>query len=120
MKTKEILEGNKLIAEFMELEFISTCFVLINSSQRIHKRNLKYNSSWDWLMPVVEKIAKINGCHVLMNPSELAQKTAWVSIEGNKTNSSKKQFHLHKKKLIDATYECIVLFIKWYNETNNK
>ena len=61
-------ENNKLIAKFMHLELIS------NKEYEIKRRDmikqdiaydlpltldeLKYHSSWDWLMPVVMKISR--------------------------------------------------------------
>lgn len=50
-KEQEILEGNKLIADFMGW---------IHHEDKAYDekemRELKHHSSWDWLMPVVEKI----------------------------------------------------------------
>lgn len=43
MKRKGLIEGNKLIAEFMN-----------------HNQGLFYHSSWDELMPVVDKIESIH------------------------------------------------------------
>ena len=50
MNSTEILEGNKLIAEFLNQKLPS------NSDFDIYL----YHSSWDWLMPVVEKIESLN------------------------------------------------------------
>ena len=53
----EILEGNKIIAEFMGLHFHKRGWV---DAQHIDGNyeceELKYHSSWDCIMPVVEKI----------------------------------------------------------------
>lgn len=73
MTQEEILEGNKLIAEFMEVErFSNTAFIYPrcypfviddlnkqNKTRRIQVSDTKYHSSWDWLMPVVERIFKM-------------------------------------------------------------
>src|SRR5688500_16214641 len=56
------LEGNKLIAKFMGQP---TTAEQVNFSadrtaiSRTVDRHFKYHSSWDWLMPVVEKISRI-------------------------------------------------------------
>ena len=42
------MEDNKLIAEFMDLK--STGLSIYKPSE------YKYHTSWDWLMPVIEKI----------------------------------------------------------------
>jgi hypothetical protein len=65
---KEIKEGNKLIADFMGLEFnITDSFnsenyrlpdVYRERFNCSHFDNLHFNYSWDWLMPVIEKICR--------------------------------------------------------------
>lgn len=58
MNSTEILEGNKLIAEFLNQKLPS------NSNFDVYL----YHSSWDWIMPVIDKIeslgfySKISGC----------------------------------------------------------
>ena len=75
MTQEEILEGNKLIAEFMggkEVDWFSERVIMIPYSDEltIHNyfgkakgymldREIKYHSSWDWLMPVLDKIGYI-------------------------------------------------------------
>jgi len=61
-------ENNKLIAEFMHLELISNKEYVIKRRDMIRQDiaynlpftldDLKYHSSWDWLMPVVMKISR--------------------------------------------------------------
>ena len=45
MSENEIIEGNRLIANFLGFEY---------NSQKTYL-NQKYHSSWDWLIPVVAK-----------------------------------------------------------------
>lgn len=65
MSEQEILECNKLIAEFMGGILKSNRFeipkeyIWIPFENLCKISNLKYNSSWDWLMPVVSKISKM-------------------------------------------------------------
>ena len=54
-------QNNKLIAEFMELETPDGVFYEYltkdgNRSKPTHFMLLEYHLSWDWLMPVVQKI----------------------------------------------------------------
>lgn len=51
---KEILEGNKLIAEFMTKDpgVLSRDFKKAGTLE-----SMQYHKSWDWLMPVVGKIS---------------------------------------------------------------
>ncbi len=56
MKTEEVNAGNRLLAEFMTgQKQESTVFFGLNCTAS----GLKYHSSWDWLIPVVEKILNI-------------------------------------------------------------
>ena len=70
-----ISEGNKLIAEFMGLATYQSEHKLgrknkptfvIKDNKHLTIRQVKYHSSWDWLMPVVAKIS--NECE---EPEEL-------------------------------------------------
>lgn len=92
-----------------------------------YSSSMGYHSSWDWLMPVVEKIQEIK----LPIPSmvEVSVKISkgecrifkgeWndglegfinrISYSGNK-----KQY-----TTIEATYLCVVEFIDWYNTNVN-
>jgi hypothetical protein len=61
----ETTENNKLIAEFMGFEPITEEHFLDNGFENdkqmiIDTHDCKYNSSWDWLMPVVQKCYKID------------------------------------------------------------
>jgi hypothetical protein len=47
MKEKEIIEGNKLIAEFMGVKYYQ--------SQEITADLVKYHSSWDWQVSAMAK-----------------------------------------------------------------
>jgi hypothetical protein len=71
MEQTEILEGNKLIAEFMGGKYMPYTegmfghfehfmFPDLQYDENFIKINdLEYYSSWNWLMPVIEKISKI-------------------------------------------------------------
>ncbi len=50
----ELLENNKLIAEFMG--DISSMNAKVSFSKNCGVNDLQYHTSWDWLMPVVESI----------------------------------------------------------------
>jgi len=96
-------EENKLIAEFMGL---------VNSySDKDYTKWMKYNSSWDWLMPVVEQIEHLN-YFVDINHWTSIYKAEWETrdcivtvIDGTKFKN---------------TYKAVVEFIKWYNENKKQ
>ena len=52
------MKDNKLIAEFMGVDYVDIDTYLENNKE------LQYHTSWDWLMPVVQK------CFDIQEPSE--------------------------------------------------
>ena len=74
MEKEIIKENNKLIGEFMG-DIFKTNFTVgsdlipegwLRKLDNMHYGNLKYHSSWDWLMPCIGKIS--NACE---EPEEL-------------------------------------------------
>lgn len=113
MKDKEILEGNKLIAEFMGLRKASY-YTGLNEFQA---EELEYATSYDWLMPVVEKIEDLN-----WNDGKLSEYLHINEIEFNtEGNEFLIPFRITSKSYynniprIELYYEAVIDFIKWYN-----
>lgn len=50
------MKDNKLIAEFMELEVEDGLYYYTTLMDDYKTDTLYFDSSWDWMMPVVEKI----------------------------------------------------------------
>lgn len=96
MNQQEIIEGNKLIAEFIGWQYNSKGF-WEQTIFDFHKE-LKFHKSWDWLMPVVEKI--------LYNTPN-SEKWAIYKISDYVGSID-----------IKSTYKTVIEFIKWYNEKN--
>ena len=103
------METNKLIAEFMRLEIINADIILYALDGIAYPINkLEYHTSWDWLMPVVEKIESDErydvdilqyGTRITDNQKEIVNNIADISFD----------------KKIDHTYDAVVEFIKEYN-----
>ena len=102
------MEDNKLIAEFMGLELEETLnkvMVYARKEQRglikltefYEANELKFHTSWDWLMPVVRKCFEIDepteGQHYFINE-------ALSTMD------------------IEIVYDRVVGFIKEYNQIN--
>jgi hypothetical protein len=95
-------EENKLIAEFMglkepyELPQFGTIRPNGDFKTEFTSAQLKYHSSWEWLMPVVEKILDIS-----------------FQDEGDEED-----FYSIRDCIPDRnhTYKAVVEFIKWYNK----
>ena len=95
-------EGNKLIAEFMGKKFIEDGNSMWDGKVSICVENLEYHSSWNWLMPVVEKIEKTYEVSIIGKECEIADNGyEWKSI-CKSTSESK----------IDAVWQTVVKFIK--------
>jgi len=113
MTSDKIIKGNKLIAEFMGLIQSGKNYIDYRTSDDygIYPiRDLRYHSSWDWLMTVVEKI----------------QLEHFVTIERNSTLIHEDDFHSpiinkpfgygEQESYIQMTYIAVIDFIKWHNK----
>lgn len=69
--------------------------------------NMCFNTSWDWLMPVVEKIESIEGVRFIIERNKVVVLTYAVHPEYfcRKTTETK----------LTTIYNAVVEFIKWYN-----
>lgn len=140
MKEQEIIEGNKLIAEFMGLEWkLHLGRRYLYNHAWIPLENLKYHSSWDWLMPVVEKIETM----VIQVPEkykrgfmkdsteasvsidsfydEREEFKGWTwSVHFNAGNYIADHTGDRIKTKIESIYLAVLAFIKWYNNQPNQ
>lgn len=88
--------------------------------------DLKFHKSWDWLMPVVEKIRN------LVIPEEifgdwpqhvsvtLTHHRCWITVGDNhKIFNQNGDVYSNQEAAttsIEATYNTVIYFIQWYNE----
>ena len=103
------IENNKLIAEFMEFDFTrfendgiiepkkESVFEKFGYTFSIDLEELKFNSDWNWLFPVIFKILSLdkNG-----NSDYLHLKNMPLSVAINR----------------EYVYSKVVSFIQWYNQ----
>ena len=97
-----IQQNNKLIAEFMGVDYID-----IDTYLHDNKR-LKYHASWDWLIPVVEKIEGLtdtNGDAYRFSIDMCNSKIEGTNIE-----------IIGSPYKIDSTYKAVLQFIKQLNK----
>ena len=73
-----------------------------NGKVRIPTSNMKFHSSWDWIMLVIEKIGSMEFDN---NPGlrEYLRTPTW-------------EFDIHIYSKIDDVYNDVVELIKWYNK----
>lgn len=121
------IESNKLIAEFMGWdfkEFKGTLYITsLEGNVYTDLDDLNYNSSYDWIMPVVEKIEMMNigGRNpefFIMYDSRPEFKGWYWNIEVPK--QFKKDCLEREESKIQVVYQAVVEFILWYNENHTK
>ena len=120
MKTNEILQGNRILAEFMGFTPLNKEHTVFSSNDFLYEReqennwfdrDLKFHTSWDWLMPVVEKIeslgydAFINGLYCRITDSGLSD----FEIES-----------LEVACKIEAVFSSCIEFAKWYKNQSKQ
>ena len=126
MTKQQILEGNNLIAEFMGLtpnphDNGKTWAMHTEMTDGVlygdNWINLFYDSSWDYIMPVVEKISTLK-----FRYGRFSTKIVTLSREPYcRIDSTAKSFRNSTYKqtpLIMAVFETVVDFLKWFNEQN--
>lgn len=111
---------NELIAEFMEFidggNYYASSgknpFLDEDGSHRILKSQLKFDTSYDWIMAVIEKIRKdTDGC-ILPGVVFTIKNSKATIKEGKKT------FSCHTINPLNSVYRVVVEYIKWYTKTN--
>ena len=97
------MNDNKLIAEFIAPLGLRTRY-----GGYMPENEMRYDTSWDWLMPVVQKIENLgyeliiaeSRCKINHNTDHSIEEAINIDIIGSK---------------IEATYQAVVEFIKEYN-----
>ncbi len=100
------IESNRLIAEFMggkyipDNEYVFSHFIIGGVVRE--PSYVKYNSSWDWLMPVIEKC--LIYCHEnMLNEWENGFSDSFLSANFNvlfKITTQFIQFHNEQQKVV--------------------
>ena len=114
------LENNRLIAEFMNynLEIVNNevYFTHDDMLESLSDEELHFDTDWDWLMTVVDKIENYNEfTSVLFYPNSCTIiKSREFSADDNYFEISIDSF-----TKIEAVHEAVLEFIKWYNENEN-
>jgi len=124
MTQQYILEGNRLIAIFMGGEFrtdlkfagITSGWINTPANDNIHiaqDYNLKYHKSFDWLIPVIEKI----------NSTKIDNQTIDVIIYKTTchiNNSEQIIIEATGENMIEAVYVAIIQFINQITPNHSK
>ena len=107
---EEIIENNRIIAEFIGLK-------VEDEDERIFINGLgtrlledTFNKSWDWLMQVVEKIESLED-----NRYNIEINNLWCNIYDTKIMDV---FEYMEDSKINSVYGACLEFIKGYNSQN--
>lgn len=71
--------------------------------------DLKFNTSWDWLMPVVEKIESLGYSYDRINADVFINTQEGENVIPNPMDRN-------IMTMLQKTYKAVVEFIKWYNK----
>ena len=128
-----VVENNKLIAEFMEKELSP---ITLEQFRKLKQRDkhlingsfvedLCYHNSWNWLMSVVEKIENLK-TPITNNPNllgkfvnyefHLQNKHIKIYAHGEVTKEIVDLSSSESETKIEAVYKACVKFINWYNK----
>lgn len=112
MKAEEITAGNILLAEFMGRRGKRNkhlFWVNIPGVSWVTDEQLEFDSNWNWLMPVVEKIEEVGGGGFYS-----------VTIIKQRCKIRNEDRDLlftlcdHAESKIESVFQACVLFAKWY------
>jgi len=145
LKDKLLMKNNKLISEFMggkEVDWFAERVIIMPFSDNLNRSNylelsrsylldseVKYHSSWDWLMPVKQKICEIESEHFVLDEFSISENSCCIKAIPIPyiRDSSFISFNVvgdivNGKKLndIDVVYYSIVEFIEWYNQNKTR
>jgi len=106
---RDLRDNNKLIAEFMGMEFGDDGTMCYDDAENRHPPTptdmLAFHTSWDWLMPVIEKIAT----HTLSSTIEMLAEYYYKDGDNQDGLNSIEEFH-----------EAVVMWIKDHNKDINE
>jgi len=108
------MKPNKVIAEFMEVKFDKGNFYnmgydIFSNGNLYRSHELKYHTSWDWLMPVVEKINLLDNYRYTVYIASMDTKIV-DNISGNVIVEIDCKHSIDE--LRQSVYEAVVKFIK--------
>ena len=108
-----IIEGNKLIAEFMGCKYGNNSIIVISTGELwlpyhgiVGIHNLKYHKSWDWLIPVICQCVNKIGIRTIDECTDYEWNLFTTICDMKMTTP------------IKFAFENVITFIKWYNNNN--
>ena len=113
-----ISEAETLYSEFGD--FIHSRYNGDNSSEANYYTwaSMKFNTSWDWLMPVVEKIESLNFDNYTVGWE--SSKNFFCFYKSFDTGEREDTINVERSSNIESAYHAVVKFIQWYNTQPTK
>lgn len=114
--------NNKLIAEFMGWKKVFGKYEIpyfkrfisskLKTANQFTTEEMLFNTSWDWIMPVLEKISEIKFINIRV---DLSPNVKDCLIEA-KFKEENKLFYCVEKNTLESFYKTIIKFLIWYNK----
>jgi hypothetical protein len=118
------MKDNELIAEFMgyersrevwdEGEHAYTMKIPQAWNKWVIPSKMQYSTSWDWLMPVLEKIESL-GHDTNINAFHCGRADHFQRCSIENKDIGYQQFGCNSESKIKSVYLAVVEYIKWYN-----
>jgi hypothetical protein len=70
---------------------------------------MKFNSSWDWLMPIRNKIHSLGG-YIILAKNLVTVQYVFAA----------RTIQFEEDSQLESVYKAVIDFIKWYNENQLK
>lgn len=132
MRILNLIQKNELLAIYMDMDKDYQPAsrgdwnnVYLRSGYWIPARKLKFHISWDWLLPVIEKISRTPLLEVDGTPCKDPQDVCYPRIFGMPTDDGKRfMFRFNgsicheAETLIQAAFDACVDFIELENQLN--
>ena len=121
---KEIREANNLIAEFMGYKNTTPTDKDFNiyenkEGHKIETMSMRYHDSWEWLMPVIEKIESIKGLtvHIISRHTSILKDGSPNFGHAVVDSIDKKFIRYFGDNKIDGTHAAVSEFAKRYKKS---
>lgn len=112
MEQQQVIEGNRAIMEFLQLNKCTDkehennpCYWHEADGEYLTASQTKYHSSWDWLMPSVKKAKELP----IIKGRAIEQMNYWEYVEDMLITLD-----------INNVFNGLIRYITWYNQNKPK
>jgi hypothetical protein len=134
MTEQELIEGNTVLIEFDDFVFVNDDPETFPNGYYFHPDmgyyeiiDTSYHISWDWLMPIIEKIEAIRnekygwfGVYINSNSCSIQSKYAYKAMVGTPLEIGQECYLSDPNAVfptkIESVWYNMVQFLKWYKQ----